>query len=374
MIPFARILNYGNTAAPAKIIKVQMDTGGFRPSLVALKSDGTLYGTGDNGSNKFLNASSELTTWNLIHSGVKDFWSYYGGILILTYSKQFLYCGSKFPWGSSDSTATNAWVDYTSKFGLVLDDNGIQDIQLSANSVGLLYYNTLYYIGSPNTDYSMGQHTGKTTFTSVLTSIKKFCLGTRSTAILSTANNLYACGWNGYRQFGRPDTYIQTITSVQSNVLDVMITYTSSTIMTTSGSFMSSGNRASGLQGDGGTANYNSVYTNITLPFGTNTNAKLYGSYSNSSGTTNGIILYNGNQFYRTGNNEYSQIGNNSTNNALTFTKALGTSVGTVDSLGSSYNGTLILNNGVLYYYGYNFAASGVSGTTIPVITQVQGP
>ena len=275
--------------------------------------------------------------------------------------------------GSSDSSATNAWVDYTSKFSLVQNVSGINDIQLCGNSVGLLYFNTLYYIGSTNTDYSMGQYTGKTTFTAVLSPVKKFCLGSRSSAILTTANNLYACGWNGYRQFGRSETYLQTILLVQSNVLDVMTTYTSSTIVTTSGTFMSSGNRASGLQGDGQTTNFNSVYTNITLPFGTTTNVKLYGAYSNSSGTTNGIIVYNGNQFYRTGNNEYSQIGNNSTNNALTFTSALGVHPA-VESLGSSYNGTLILNDGVLYYYGYNFAASGITGTTIPVVTQVQGP
>ena len=98
MLPFVRMLEYGNAAPAAKVIKVQMDTGGIKPSLVALKADGTLYGTGDNSSNKFLNASSELTTWNLLHSGVKDFWSYYGGILILTSTNQFLYCGSKFPW------------------------------------------------------------------------------------------------------------------------------------------------------------------------------------------------------------------------------------------------------------------------------------
>lgn len=374
MLPFVRMLEYGNVAPEAKIIKVQMDTGGIKPSIVALKGDGKLYGAGDNGSNKFLNAAGELTSWTLIHSGVVNFWSFSSGILILTSDNKFLYCGKEYPWGSASTNNTNAWVDYTSKFGIVQDVNLIQDIQLTTSSVGLQYNSTLYYIGSTNTDYSMGQFTGKTVFTAVMSSVKKFCLGARNTAILTTGNSLFAAGWNGYRQYGRPDTYIQSFTFVQGNVLDVMITNTSSTIVTTSGVFMSSGNRANGLQGDGQTTNFNTVYTTITLPFGTSTNVKLYGAYTNSSGTTNGIILYNTNQFYRCGGNEYSQIGNNSTANALTFTVALGSSQGAVQYVSSSYNGVIILKNDLLYYYGYNFAASGISGTTIPIITQIATP
>ncbi|AZU98469.1 putative DNA condensation protein [Salmonella phage SE_PL] len=101
MIPFTRMLNYGNIAEDSKIVKIQFSTA----SWMILLSNGELHGRG-NGAFGDGQAKVWHEDWTLIRNNVKNFWmDQFGNSLMLqeTNNKVY-YTGSRFYRTSNDNT------------------------------------------------------------------------------------------------------------------------------------------------------------------------------------------------------------------------------------------------------------------------------
>lgn len=374
MIPFARVLKYGNTPAESPIIKVQ-STDSEQPSIFVLRKNGDLYATGLNSSNIFgtnIAVGSMVNTWVKILSNVRNFWVCSNGTVALTYDNKMMFTGF---YGilSPGSTGTSiGWEDKSTTFS-IFQLGSINDIQMFGNGIAVLHGAHLYFMGS-NYDYCMGSGGAKNSFTLVLSSVKKFCYGRRSSFALLINGNLMGTGWNGYGHLGTGSvTQLTTWTNIRTAVLDVMLSNRNSHILTSTGSLMGTGFQLDGAIGNGVVTNsYIQSYMHITnMPV----DSKLFSSTDNTANISISGVISSGSNIYRTGQNNYAAIGNNTRVNVSSFTSAVKPVV--LDKVTSAYarsTGTLLLNDGDVYYCGLNFAASGITGDYVMTLQKINVP
>ncbi|SCA80121.1 hypothetical protein PSLUR01_00144 [Escherichia phage vB_Eco_slurp01] len=165
MLPFARMMNYGNIAPVPlqikKIIPTDLD-------VVVLYTDGQLYARGNNSFGKFGRGNNTaLKSWTLIRENVNDCWLTQGTLLVKDNDSNYFYCGYGDHVGLPTSTTT------------------------------FLSYNQ--YIENLYTQSSS-------------TSIKQMYGGTTWFTVLMDNNTIWSTGWSGARQFADGTGSTQQIT------------------------------------------------------------------------------------------------------------------------------------------------------------------
>lgn len=376
MLPFARMLEFGNVRPEPKVIKA-LSTSDINPTVLALKEDGKLYGAGWNTNNMFGTntlVQAEVPVWTELRNDVVNFWSTGYGTLVLTSANKWFFSGFNGVITINGSGNTTTWTDVSSKFAIFTTPSAIVDIQLEARGIAVLYGTFLYYSGL-NYDYSMGSGGQKDNFTLVLSAVKKLAMGSRTSLAILTNGNLMGTGWNGYGMLGNgSSTQLTTWTNIRTQVQDVMLSNRNSHILTSTGVLMGSGYQLDGALGNGVTSNsYILTYANISAQ---GTTAKLYNAPDSSSSISISGVMYNGGKFYRTGQNNYGAIGNNNGRvNVSAFTAAIGPTLLEPINVTARPTGTLILGaDNEIYYYGLNFKASGVVGDYVLTLTQISKP
>lgn len=157
MIPFSRILQYGNIVQHKKIKKVQ--TG--RNHVAVLSGEGELYTRGLNNIGQLgVGDNVNRTSWQKVLTGVQDVWCGINFTLALMLDGRYLATGYGYCGGATSST--NTFVDRSTVFNSVTSSSPgtyIEDIKINANNTMVLRSDgTLWGVGSNN----FGEITGST--------------------------------------------------------------------------------------------------------------------------------------------------------------------------------------------------------------------
>lgn len=120
MIPFTRILTYGNIAENSKIVKIQFSNA----SWMILLSNGELYGRG-NGAFGDGQAKVWHEDWTLIRKNVKNFWmdNYGNSLMLQEIDNKVYYTGSRYYRTGNDNTVETTFKEdiFFSSGSIVID-------------------------------------------------------------------------------------------------------------------------------------------------------------------------------------------------------------------------------------------------------------
>lgn len=132
MIPFARIVNYGNKAPKPLPIKKVLTS---NYNVYVLMSSGKLYVRGQNARGMLgLGHSDPVLSWALSTESVKDIWVGEQGALIQLFDNTYWYAGDNIQVGMVGTLKT-VWTDWTVRSTLIAP---IKDIAMSNNTISVL--------------------------------------------------------------------------------------------------------------------------------------------------------------------------------------------------------------------------------------------
>lgn len=267
MIPFARIVQYGNVVVP-EVIKIKKMEFGNQHYLL-LNSKGELYGSGNNSNRQYVSSGAVTTGWNLIANGVDDCWA--GGFWSC-YKKDgvIYYIGT----GGLSTGTTNSYTAITSaQLGTVV----MSDIVNIFGTNLMMHFSTsdgkLYAIG-PNTNGNSGLNTGTVAITQLTevtglngtpTNLPQYMrYATDGTALLQMTGG-YMYGW-GKNSSGMLANANQVAVGVPKAISfgsgGVICGYSGMSYMAASG-LWSCGDQVYGQIGTGYTTGTNSYITSI---------------------------------------------------------------------------------------------------------------
>ena len=329
MLPFVRILEYGNTApVPEKIKKV---VAGY-DNLYVLYGNGSLYGCGLN-TYQQLNIAGSTTqkNWVLIADGVSDAWAGAYNILYFKDNK-FIMHGTNVALGLGTTTIPLGGLDVTSSFpdrssisangsivyGRGMNTNGsvgagsvysqatfisvlnngtnqVIDMFGNINNTVLLTSNGELRACGTSADGSIGNETGKWTSFGLKLSGMKIMGGNGFSTLAYSGTNMYHAGWQINGELGNGlDTSVQVYPfAFNSKSIDNKIDKISkggagayvNMYSTTEGKVYSTG-----AFGKNGATTALNVFTNtLTMPNYNSDNAALYTCNSFS-------VAYDGNE------------------------------------------------------------------------------
>ncbi len=220
MLPFVRMIKYGNIAPEApKIKKVLCGL----DNLYVLYGDGSLYGCG---VNTYLQLNVENTatrnTWILISEGVTDAWAGAYNILYLK-GEEFIMHGVTTQLGTGNTMIPLGGLNVTSSFPHI---SNIKMISIGADTMHYVDASgSIVYGRGMNGNYSLGggYSTAQSTFVSVINTGANTVLdilGTQNNTLILTSNNeLLGCGSSGYGSLGvspgQYTTLVSRLTSVK---------------------------------------------------------------------------------------------------------------------------------------------------------------
>lgn len=220
MLPFARIMTYGNIAPEGITIKkVFCGTN----NLYVLYSDGTLYGCGDN-SYLQLNVfgTAAKNTWILVAEGVSDAWA--GGYsLLYLKGEEFRIHGVTSQLGTGNTAIPLGGLDVTSSFPHI---SNIKMISIGSDTMHYVDASgTKVYGRGMNGNYSLGggYPSSQSAFVLVLntgTNEVADIYGTQNNTLILTSNgDLIGCGTSSYGSLGVSQgqyiTLVSRLTSVK---------------------------------------------------------------------------------------------------------------------------------------------------------------
>lgn len=214
MLPFARMLEYGNTIKELSIVNV---IGGTLSAFI-LYSDGRLYGAGSNlngelGLGNYTGWNGATPKWTLVDTDVTEV---YGGCksvgVVYRKSNEYYYRGNASALGISGSyyyNATSFNINNYIPVGFT-----VRNIVMSANGIRFLVKendgtDSVYGVGSGNL---MGQNSNQnryilTKLTGInTTSIKEIGINDNAFYYLSTAGDMYGTGTNVSNQLSTSTT------------------------------------------------------------------------------------------------------------------------------------------------------------------------
>lgn len=196
MIPFARIMTYGNKAPElAGVIKIASTN---RGSFV-LMSEGNLYycGLNTNGEAAQGNAN-RILQWTLVSSDVDDFYAYDTAV-ILHKKDGTIWSSGRTTWFGVSGSITNILTDRTAWFSTIEWSN-IKNMSFCTNGTIFIVTkdNKLYGASDMSSRGVLGNNSLVAIYT--LTFFKdnvKFALaGLNDSCYIDTSDNLYSTGWN----------------------------------------------------------------------------------------------------------------------------------------------------------------------------------
>lgn len=171
MIPFARMLEYGNTVVKKEIKKLTGSAG----TIALLYSTGELYMRGENTQLAFgTSAPTDRLNWVKVLDDVQDVWCGLFHTIALLKNGEYWCAGY---YRSLGTTSNTQWVKYQKLHDLITT-TGSYPKQIETGTQGthvILQNNNMYCIGFNNTNCLLPGAAGNTltTFTQTLTSVQK---------------------------------------------------------------------------------------------------------------------------------------------------------------------------------------------------------
>lgn len=232
MIPIPRMVQYGNVVPQAGVVLKVETAVNNQLYTVLLTTSGKLWAIGANNSGMFGTGNTNpLTSWTLIATNVKNFWSdaiSNSGVLLYIKNDDTWWCsGLTTPIGIN-STAVNVFTDRTSNFNAITYSN-INSLQLTYNNISIVTNDGNLYTGGVNTEGRLGD--GTTTFGTfkirpdVGTGNIQKALFARSVTtyyVLLTDGTLLGSGTGGSGQLGALATRT-TFGTVTTGALDLFV-------------------------------------------------------------------------------------------------------------------------------------------------------
>ncbi|EBS4516614.1 hypothetical protein DQT32_04295 [Salmonella enterica subsp. enterica serovar Braenderup] len=361
MLPFARMLEYGNEIPhPTDKIK-KMRSGQNHTGL--LLHDGSFYVQGlGNAYQTGLNTTNDTVNFTLISTGVDD--------ISIGYNNTFYRVGSQvFGAGVMSNYSTvigtyQSFVDVSTTIFAGLTISQIKEIQISSSGLFALMNDGTLYAKGINTNTELGQFVSRTDWTAVAVNVIGVYAGFECSYFLKSDNTLWGCGKNSNSQLGL-STAVSTWTQISTDVYKVYAGYYNLMVIKGDGNLYVCGTRANGLFGNGTTSGNTYVLTQV-----------LTGISNPNFGRS---FLYNtGNAFFdstgvwSTGTNAALGLGGLST---TTWTKVNISALGTIKDMTLMANGILVHDGTKIYGSGNSRLLPGIStGTTYNTFIQCVTP
>ena len=290
MLPFARMVKFGNIREVTKIRKMVTDgTSG----ILFLTTSGKLYAAGPNTNGKFGDVTTSADKWTLIYENVDDFYYSPTWTFLKLKDGQYMCSGETTAFGYPTS---NIFVNCSSIFNAVTGT--IIDVQVNAlrNCIGVLTnLGELWFIGT-NTQYIFGMSTpsSSTSFVknTIVSDVKSFKLMYANVWALTNSGVLYGSGNPNASQIPSSTGFTQIATGVLGYSATVAVVV----LNTASGVFARGNvNNKYGTSVSGATA----TLVSCSLPFTYNAATFAFPKIVyNSSSVAAKIIIQNGTDYY----------------------------------------------------------------------------
>lgn len=200
MIPFARVLNYGNIAPGLPEIKKMQ---GFSNGIYVLYESGELYATGANSWGLLMTTSTtQLKKWKLLSTEVDYFWVCNYGAVFKMKDGKWMFLGTQMILGTGYDKHISLF-DISSSMSIVqYDSSNPSATKIQMNIDGLFYlYGTDLYARGANRFYSLGlgNTTVRPSFTPIASNVKDFSVQAMSVGCMyvNTSKAYYYTGNDG---------------------------------------------------------------------------------------------------------------------------------------------------------------------------------
>lgn len=194
MIPFARIVQYGNTVQSG--VKIRDIIGGTN-SLLLITEDNELWVRGNNGYGKLgigTDTIANVTEWTKVRDDVKLACVSNLVTVVLTVDNKIFYCGDQwFESGGSVSSHVVQWRDVTFQFGAV-NLSTVREMKMNYYCVGLVTNDNRLYAKGYDLNQSFSGAQNKATAVYITTNVSKLYTSLTSTIFSGTTGGYYRCG------------------------------------------------------------------------------------------------------------------------------------------------------------------------------------
>lgn len=358
MIPFARMIQYGNNIPRAARIQTVKT---LQYNVFILLDDGRLYGRGRNQNYQLgtgVNTPTIVEEWTLCLENVKEFWctGSVSGILAVKYDGTWWSTGQQTYRGVT--TIHQTWTDVTSIFSTVT--NTYQKIVIGSG-VTLLLTNTgeLYKMGyNVNGEVFTGNATTRVTTLTLTPEVNVVDIGASmdtSSFVLYADGTLKGSGNNGSWTSG--STLVTTLTTITTGVLKINSenSYNAVYVLKSDGIYVA-GSQFFGQLGDGVNGNASTSRSIYKIPVATNPGEVDYIGSSNyvvHMRSTSGVWYFAGRDGRQSGNGITSS-------SAITTYTALPNIGMNSTEMSHTYLITFVVIDGVLYGSGNGSTTSGL--------------
>ncbi|MED6536198.1 hypothetical protein VWI13_01730 [Escherichia coli O157] len=225
MLPFVRMLEYGNVApGPKNIIKVGASTQG----QFLLTDSHDLYYIGRNQGGESGNGNTNtVSSWILVSADVSNFFVGDRALVIIKNDNTIWTSGQTYWFTSSTTTSySTTLVDRTSWFTNAIPVSEIANIVCSNGVIFVLSSSSVLY-GAGYNGYRGALGIGSSsiyTLTQCATNVRKVMTTGNDSIYISTDNRLYSSGWNDNGQHGTNNrVQVNTWAARASGVIDATV-------------------------------------------------------------------------------------------------------------------------------------------------------
>jgi hypothetical protein len=352
MLPFARILEYGNTIEVPIINKMQSSTKGLY-----VQKDSFLYYIGLNQSGESANGSTtQVNDWYLVSTNVRTFFAYDTGVIIIR-NDSTVWSSGRTSWFPSNSI-TNVLTNRTSWFSTAVNIDDIRDINFCTNGTVFVVMNNndLYGASSLSRGTLGNGSTGiVNTLTFLKSGVKSAYAALNDSYHLTIDNIFFSTGWNNTGVQGTGNTtQVNTWRQISTGVLAYTASHLS--VIYYNGSTYNVCGQAPNFSGASRTT-YAAVSTTV-LPAET----PRYLLAPRSS-TTNPTTLVVGTSYVK-GVGSLLPLGVNSSSSSTSAVNVT-LPVTLIDDISLSWYNTFILSNGEIWGTGDPAAIPGATGNVL---------
>ncbi|QAY00800.1 hypothetical protein Ecwhy1_527 [Escherichia phage Ecwhy_1] len=367
MLPFARMVKYGNIKVKSTIQKVILGGGG--QCVVTLLSDGRVYGRGYNTTHGLgTGTTTFVSDWVLMGDNIVDIHSNgVTGTFLITKENRILYSGFATPINGTTSHYTR-FTDLTSTVFAAVDVSNIKTITGNGNvTMVLLNDGSLYGSGANIGVIGNGSNVALSTQTYVTNDVRDVKTYPSMNTITKNNNQILASGIlyqgvNGTNSSINTSSYTLLYTLPSSDCFQFAFdTYTFGYVDPSTNTSYIRGIPINGSLGNGVTNN-TAVTTWVTKVW----NTPIDSSIPNKSYTTNHVSLFNDGNLWTTGASSvgYSNGTNSTTANTWTSSSNLPFNTNNITDYAFGGSITVVVIDYRTMYILANNAIAGTATTT----------